>query len=153
MDAISMLDVAGDILAVEEFSAALISDSDVSEREPSLDDKDGDFVLERLRKLIETLSNMHTSAHRRSSDDSPRSPNDIMTLRELVSSCMEDSGVLLEDVGNILKDLPGRRSQKWGPDTRAWFRSMLGGRLREEKIERLSNAVTRHASSIIRCAT
>lgn len=148
-----MLDVAGDILAVEEFSAALISDPDVSEREPSLDDKDGDFVLGRLKKLIQTLSNIHISAHRRSSDDSSRSSSDILTLRELVSSCVEESGVLLEDVGNILKDLPGKRCQKWGPDTRARFRSMPGGRLREEKIERLSNAVTHHTSSIIRCAT
>lgn len=148
-----MLDVAGDILAIEEFSAALISDSDASEGEPSLDGKDGDFVLERLRKLIQTLSDTHVSAHRRSSDDSLRSSSDMLTLRELVSSCMEGSVKLLEDVGNILKDMPGGRSQKWGPDTRAWFRSKLGGRLREEKIERLSNAVTRHASSIIRCAT
>jgi hypothetical protein len=66
---------------------------------------------------------------------------------------MEDSGILLEEVGNMLKDLPGRKSQKWGPDTRALFRSMVGGRLRGEKIEQLSNAVTHHASSIIRCAT
>jgi hypothetical protein len=148
MDTISMLDVASDILAVEEFSTALLSDSDVSERELSLNDKDGDFVFERLRKLTQTLS-----AYRPSSGESPRLSSDMVTLQELVSSCMEDSGVLLEDVGNILKNLPERRSQKWGPDTRAWFRSMLGGRLQEEKIERLSNAVTRHASSIIRCAT
>jgi hypothetical protein len=153
MDAVSMLDVACDILAVEEFSAALISDSDVSKGESSLDDKDGDFVLEKLGKLIETLSNTDISAHQQSSDGSPQSSKGIQTLQELVSSCVEDSGVLLEDVGNILKDQPGMRSQKWGPDTRARFRSMLGGRLREEKIERLSDAVTSHTSSIIRCAT
>src|SRR5579862_8403228 len=98
MDAISMLDVAGDILAVEEFSAALLSDSDVSEREPLLDNKDGDFVFDRLRKLRQTLSNTHVSAHRPSSDDSPRLSSDTVTLQELVSSCLEDSGVLLEDV-------------------------------------------------------
>ena len=97
-----MLDVAGDILAVEEFSAALISDSDVSEREPSIDYKDG--VLERLGKLIQTLSRVHISAHRRSSDDSLESSGDILTLRKLVSSCIKDSEVLLKDVENLLKD-------------------------------------------------
>jgi hypothetical protein len=150
MNAISMLDVAGDVLAVEEFSAALISVSNVSGREQFLDDKDGDFVLGRLRTLMQPLSNTHIPTRRQSSNDEPRSSSDMLTLRELVSSCVHDTEALLEDVEKGMKDWTGKSSQNWGPDTRIWFRSMIGGRPMEGKLERLCNAVARHAGSIIK---
>lgn len=152
MDAISALDIACGILAIVEFSAELISTSNQSQGESSLD-TEKDFVLQRLRTLRLTLSAVNVSSEQQFSDGASQLSSDALALQKLSSSCIEDSGKLLENVENILRDFPGRgRSQLW-KDTKAWTRSMIGGRLREEKIERLSRAVTCHISSIIRCAT
>jgi hypothetical protein len=151
MDVISALTVAGGILAIVEFGAELILTSNQSQGESSLNDKEECFTLERLRTLRLTLSAVDVSVGQQFFTGASQPSSEALTLQELASSCIEDFGKLLEDVENILRDFSGRgRSQPW-TDKSARFRSMLGGRF-DEKIERLSRAVTVHVSSIIRCA-
>jgi hypothetical protein len=151
MDVISALTVAGGILAIVEFGAELILTSNQSQGESSLNDKEECFTLERLRTLRLTLSAVDVSVGQQFSTGASQPSSEALALQELASSCIEDFGKLLKDVENILRDFSGRgRSQPW-TDKRARFRSMLGGRF-DEKIERLSRAVTAHVSSIIRCA-
>jgi hypothetical protein len=151
MDVISALTVAGGILAIVEFGAELILTSNQSQGESSLNDNEECFTLERLRTLRATLSSVDVSVGQQFSTSASRPSSEALALQELASSCIEDFGELLEDVENVLRDFSGRvESQSW-TDKRARFRSMLGGRF-DEKIERLSGAVTVHVSSIIRCA-
>ena len=151
MDAIPALDVACSILAAVEFSTKLISTSNQSQGELSLDDKDDSFVLKELEALILALSVADDSAERFSATTSQPS-SDALALHQLASSCVKDSEKLLGDIGYILGDSPGRKRSHFWTDTKTRAISMLGGRLHEEKIELLSRAVTLHVSSIIRCA-
>jgi hypothetical protein len=153
MDIISILDVAASILSVEELLVQLISSSDRSEWQLSLDDKDENMVLERLRKRICALSEIHASVHPSASDGVLPPSGDILALRELASSCVERSRVLLDDLENILKDSLGRSSQKLESDANAQVRSRVRDRIYQENIGQLSNGVMRYVSSILRCAT
>ena len=147
---ISALGVAGDILTVTEFSVELLSASDASKVSSSLEEKDETSVLGNFRKLRLALSNKRASLQQRLPTTPSPPLKDELALLELASSCLEDSGVLLEAIGSIPKDFPGNRSQSWETDTRAWVGSKLAGRFSLEKAKRLSHAVTRHASSILR---
>lgn len=135
MDAISALRVAGGILAVAEFCTDLFSASNIYEGESALDDEDESFILESLKELILGLSDTHVSILPQSSSSASQPSSDALALRELASSCIEDFRVLLEDIGNIPGDSPGRRRSH-----------------KKEKVEQLSNAVTRRTLTIIRCA-
>ncbi|KAI0108546.1 hypothetical protein GGR51DRAFT_558856 [Nemania sp. FL0031] len=77
-------------------------------------------------------------------------PNNELALLELASYSLEDSKVLLETIESIPSDFLGDPSQSWGPDTRAWVRSKLAGKLTPENAKRLSHVLTGHAKSILR---
>jgi hypothetical protein len=145
MDAILALDLAAGILAIVAFSTERVSSS--------LGDKDGHFILERLGTLRRALSAvLATAQQHHSSDGVSSSSSDAAALRELAASCIEDSRVLLEDVGNISKGFPrAGTSQPW-TDKIARPVSVLYSKLREEKLDRMSRDVTLHVRSIVRCA-
>lgn len=150
MDAISALGVASDILAVTEFSVELLSAFDTSKVSSSLEEKDETSVLENFKKLRLALSNKRDLLQQRL-PTSPSPPlKDEQALLELASSSLEDSGVLLEALGSISEEFPGHRSQSRETDTRTWVESKLAGRFSPEKVKRLSHALTRLASSILR---
>lgn len=149
MDAISALTVAGDILAVTDFSVELLSASDLSK--VSLPEERGETsALENLEKLRQALSKKLASLEQRLSA-SPSPPlKDELALLELAFSSLEDSGVLLEAIRSIPKDFPENRSHSSERDTRDWVISRLAGKFGPEKVKQLSQAVTSHASSILR---
>lgn len=99
MDAISALGVAGNILTVTELSAELLSASDASKVSSSLEEKDETSVLENFRKLRPGLSKKRASLQQRfPASPSPPLKHELALL-ELASSFLEDSGMLLEDIG------------------------------------------------------
>ena len=151
MDVISALTVASGILAIVEFGTELILTSNQSQGESSLNDKEECFTLERLRTLKLTLSAVDVSVGQQLSTGASQPSSEALALQELVSSCIEDFGKLLEDVENILLDFSRRGESRPWTDKRARLRSVLVDRF-DEKIERLSRTVTVHVSSIIRCA-
>lgn len=153
MDTISALDVAGGILAIVEFTAELICPSNQPVDKSSLDDREAASVLETgLGTLRLALSSLRVSAEQQFSAGLSPPSSHALALQELASSCIEDTGKLLEDVRKMPPDFQARERSQLEIDTAGRFRSMLRGRLGEEKIERLSRAVTLHVSSIIRCA-
>ncbi|KAI1111900.1 hypothetical protein F5Y14DRAFT_463963 [Nemania sp. NC0429] len=147
MDALSALDVARDILDITE------STYDAPNIFPSAEEKDGATVPEKIRKFELEISKKHATLEQRL----PTSPSPLMedeqALLKLAYSCLEDSGVLLEAIGSILKRLPGNTSQLLETDTIAWVRSELAGGLSLEKIKQFSHAVTRYASSSLNSRT
>ncbi|KAI1410424.1 hypothetical protein F5Y13DRAFT_181356 [Hypoxylon sp. FL1857] len=151
MDAISALGVAGDILAITEFSIELLSASDAPKTSSSLEEKDEASVTEKLGNLRLALSKKCASLQQRL----PTSPSpllkDELALLELTSSSLEDSELLLEGIGSIPKDVSGDRSRSWGKDRGAWLGSKLAGRFSPEEVRQLSHTVTRLASSILSC--
>jgi hypothetical protein len=152
MDAISALGVAGDILTVTEFSVQLLSASDVSKVSSALEEKDETSVIEDFGKLRLSLSNKRASLQQRLLTGPSPPLKDELALLELASSSLENSGVLLDAIGNIHvpKSFPGNSPQSWKTDKKAWVNSKLKGRFSIENVKALSHIVTRHASSILR---
>ncbi|GAW17703.1 hypothetical protein ANO14919_071680 [Xylariales sp. No.14919] len=149
MDAISALGVAADILTITGFGVELLSASDAFKVSSSVEEQDEVSIVEHFRKFELALSNRRTTLQQRLPTSLSPLMKDELTLLELAYSSLEDSGVLLDAIGSILKDFPGNRPQSWETDTRAWIRSKLAGRFSPEKVKELSYAVTLHASSIL----
>lgn len=150
MEAITALGVASDILTLTEFGLQLLSTSVASKVSSTIEKKDENSALEDYRNLRLALSNKQASLQRRLLA-SPSPPlKDELALLELATSSLEDSGVLLETIGNTPKDVPGDRLSSQKADATAYISSKLGGRFNPENVKRLFHVVTRHASSILR---
>lgn len=149
MDAISALGVAGDILTITEFSTALLSAIEVSKVASSLEGKDEASVPDDLRKSMLALSDTCASLRRRLPTSLSPPLKHEPALLELASSCLEDSRVLLEAIESAPKDFR-RNGQSWDKTLRAWEGSKLAGRFSLEKLDQRAQAITRHASSILR---
>jgi hypothetical protein len=153
MDAISALNVANAILAVVACSAELVSTSNKSQNQSSLDDEEDYSTVEILRIRRLTLSTLDGSVKQQLSAGASRSSSDALALHGLAFSCLEDSGSLLKEVENKLQDFPGRERFHIKTERKDWSRSALGGGFNEKKVEWFSRAVTIHVSSIVRCAS
>jgi hypothetical protein len=76
----------------------------------------------------------------------------VVALQELALTCIGHIGKFVEDVEKIQRDFQGSESSQYSVDAKSWLASLLGGRVDEAKLERLSTIMTVHVRSIIRCA-
>lgn len=146
MDAITALGVASDILTISEFSVRLLS----TKASSTIEKKDENSALEDYRKLRLALSNKHASFQRRLLAAPSPPLKDELDLLELATSSLEDCEVLLKTIGNIPKDVPGNRLSSRKTDATTYVESKLGGRFSLENVKRLSHAITRNASTILK---
>ena len=152
MDAIPALNVAGGILAVVACSTELLSTSNQSQAQLSLDNKDEHSILETLRTRRLMLSTLDRSVEQQLSTVASQLSG-VLALHRLALSCLEDSESLLKELEHELRNFPREeRSNVW-TDRKASFRSVVEGRFDEKKVEWLSRAVSVHVSSIIRCVS
>jgi len=154
MDSISALSVASSILVVVEFRTELLLTSKQSRGESLLKQREEylSFVSEKLKSLILELSTGYNLTKEQISASALQPSSDVVALQELALTCIGDTGNLVEDVEKIKRDFHGSASSHYSVDAKSWLASLLGGRVDEAKLERLSTIVTVHVRSTIRCA-
>ncbi|KAI0376230.1 hypothetical protein F5Y04DRAFT_215422 [Hypomontagnella monticulosa] len=140
MDVIPALSLAGDILAVAEFTIALFSASE---------EKDLTSVLESLKKLRLAVDNSRYELQQVLLARSSPSLDDEHALLRLSVSSLGDSAQLVRAIEYLPEEFSGNESQPWNTDIRVWIETKFEGRVSLEDVKRLSHAATRHASSII----
>jgi hypothetical protein len=136
------------ILAATEYITEMLSASPISNLQASslLDGTDQHNILKTMEKLGIALSDIQIPSV---PNHLPESVN-MLALQELVS-CRDACKPLLEEAENSLRRWPDElRSQLWGKDARDWLRAKLSSTLYIGKLERLSHAVTRQVSSVLR---
>jgi len=151
MDAIPALNVAGGILAVVACSTELASTSNKSQAQLSLDEKEYHSILETLRIRRLTLSTLDRSVEQQLSTGASQPSSDMLALHSLALSCLKESGSLLKELEDELRNISREEGANVWTDRKDLSRSVVEGRFDEKKVEWLSSAVTVHVSSIIRC--
>jgi hypothetical protein len=153
MDAISALNIAGAILAVVRCGADLVLTSNKTQGALPLDDNDDDSIIKTLRAHRLTLSTLDKSLEQQLSAG-PSQPLSValVAMHELALSCLDDSGSLLKEVEDKLRDFRGEERFHSRTGRKDWSGSNHGGRFDEKKVEWFSRAVIVPVSSIIRYA-
>jgi hypothetical protein len=154
MDSLSALSVAGSILVVAEFRTDLLLTPKQSRGESLLKQREEylSFVSEKFKPLILELSTGYNLTKEQISAGALQPSSDVVALQELALTCIGHIGKFVEDVEKIQRDFQGSESSQYSVDAKSWLASLLGGRVDEAKLERLSTIMTVHVRSIIRCA-
>jgi hypothetical protein len=114
VEVVSALGVASAILVVAKFSAELLSTSIKSEKDSSLV-QIGEYLEnspDRIRTLRDDLSTINGYTVRAASLTALKPSDDTIALQEIALFCIEDTGKLLENVENILRDFTESRSSE-----------------------------------------